>query len=210
MTGTRPIESVAIVLYEGFDELDAIGPYEVLENAAEAGADLDVALYTLEPAGRVTASHGLAVEPDSALDDLAFGDPDLVVVPGGGWTDGTEHGARAEVERGALPDAIAARHRDGATVVSVCTGGMILAAAGVLDGRPTTTHHGAIDDLRETAANVVDARVIDDSDVLTAGGVTAGLDLALWLVEREFGDDVAEMVASEMEYERRGEVYRGD
>ena len=57
---------------------------------------------------------------------------------------------------------------------------------------------------------MVDARVIDDSDVLTAGGVTAGLDLALWLVEREFGDDVAEMVASEMEYERRGEVYRGD
>ena len=161
MTETRPIKSVAIVLYEGFDE-------------------------------------------------LAFGDPDLVVVPGGGWTDGAEHGARAEVERGALPDAIAARHRDGATVVSVCTGGMILAAAGVLDGRPTTTHHGAIDDLRETAANVVDARVIDDSDVLTAGGVTAGLDLALWLVEREFGDDVAEMVASEMEYERRGEVYRGD
>jgi transcriptional regulator GlxA family with amidase domain len=210
MTGTRPIESVAIVLYEGFDELDAIGPYEVLENAAEAGADLDVALYTLEPAGRVTASHGLVVEPDSALDDLVVGDPDLVVVPGGGWTDGTEHGARAEVERGALPDAIAARHRDGATVVSVCTGGMILAAAGVLDGRPTTTHHGAIDDLRETAANVVDARVIDDSDVLTAGGVTAGLDLALWLVEREFGTDTAETVAREMEYERRGEVYRGD
>ena len=210
MTETRPVKSVAIVLYEGFDEPGAIGPHEVLENAAEAGADLDVALYTLEPAGRVTASHGLAVEPDSALDDLVVGDPDLVVVPGGGWTDGTEHGARAEVERGALPDAIAAWHRDGATVVSVCTGGMILAAAGVLDGRPTTTHHGAIDDLRETAANVVDARVIDDSDALTAGGVTAGLDLALWLVEREFGDDVAEMVASEMEYERRGEVYRGD
>ncbi|PSP71084.1 AraC family transcriptional regulator [Halobacteriales archaeon QH_9_66_26] len=210
MTETRPIKSVAIVLYEGFDELGAIGPHEVLENAAEAGADLDVALCTLEPADRVTASHGLVVEPDGALDELAFGDPDLVVVPGGGWTDGAEHGARAEVERGALPDAIAARHRDGATVVSVCTGGMILAAAGVLDGRPTTTHHGAIDDLRETAANVVDARVIDDSDVLTAGGVTAGLDLALWLVEREFGDDVAEMVASEMEDERRGEVYRGD
>ena len=158
----------------------------------------------------MTASHGLVVEPDSALDDLVVGDPDLVVVPGGGWTDGTEHGARAEVERGALPDAIAAWHRDGATVVSVCTGGMILAAAGVLDGRPTTTHNGAIDDLRETAADVTDARVVDDSDVLTAGGVTAGLDLALWLVEREFGDDVAEMVASEMEYERRGEVYRGD
>ena len=210
MTETRPIKSVAIVLYEGFDEPGAIGPYEVLENAAEAGADLDVALCTLEPAGRVTASHGLAVEPDSALNDLVVGDPDLVVVPGGGWTDGAEHGARAEVERGALPDAIAARHRDGATVVSVCTGGMILAAAGVLDGRPATTHHGAIDDLRETAANVVGARVIDDSDVLTAGGVTARLDLALWLVERGFGVDVAEMVASEMEYERRGEVYRGN
>ncbi|WP_049898497.1 DJ-1/PfpI family protein [Halococcus agarilyticus] len=209
MTETRPIESVAIALYEGFDELDAIGPYEVLENAAEAGADLDVALATLEPADRVTASHGLVVEPDGSLDDLA-GDPDLVVVPGGGWTDGAEHGARAEVERGALPDAVAERYRDGTAVASVCTGGMILAAAGVLDGRPATTHHGAIDDLRETAANVVDARVVDDGDVLTAGGVTSGLDLALWLVERELGADVVETVAREMEYERRGEVYRSD
>ena len=182
----------------------------MLENAAEAGADLDVALCTLEPADRVTASHGLVVEPDGALDELAFGDPDLVVVPGGGWIDGAEHGARAEVERGALPDAIAARHRDGAAVASVCTGGMILAAAGVLDDRPATTHHGAIGDLRETATNVVDARVVDDGDVLTAGGVTAGLDLALWLVERELDTDAADAVARGMEYDRRGEVYRGD
>jgi len=87
---------------------------------------------------------------------------------------------------------------------------MILAAAGVLDDRPATTHHGAIDDLRETAANVVDARVTDDGDVLTAGGVTSGLDLALWLVERDLGTDIAETVAREMEYERRGEVYRCD
>ncbi|WP_273835239.1 DJ-1/PfpI family protein [Halococcus sp. PRR34] len=209
MRSTHPIESIAIVLYEGFDELDAIGPYEVFENAAEAGADLDVGLCTLEPTNRVTASHGLVVEPDGALDDLAD-DPDLVVVPGGGWTDGAKHGARAAVERGDLPDAIAARHRNGASVASVCTGGMILAAAGVLDGRPATTHHGAINELRETAANVVDARVVDDGDVLTAGGVTSGLDLALWLVERDFGADTAETVAREMEYERRDEVYRAN
>ncbi|MGQ5517817.1 DJ-1/PfpI family protein [Halococcus saccharolyticus] len=209
MTSANPIESAAIVLYEGFDELDAIGPYEVFQNAAEAGADLDVALCTLEPADRVTASHGLVIEPDAAFDDLAA-DPDLVVVPGGGWNDGAEHGARAEVERGGLPDAIAERYRNGAAVASVCTGGMILAAAGVLDGRPATTHHGAIDDLYETAAEVIDARVVDDDDVLTAGGVTSGIDLALWLVERDLGTDTADTVAREMEYERRGEVYRAD
>ena len=87
---------------------------------------------------------------------------------------------------------------------------MILAAAGVLDDRPATTHHGAIDDLHGTAANVPDARVVDDSDVLTAGGVTAGLDLALWLVERELDTDAADAIARGMECDRRGEVYRGD
>lgn len=189
-----------VLLFDGFDELDAVGPYEVLSNAGERGADLTVETVTNEPAETVTASHGLRVQPDGVL-----GTPDLLVVPGGGWTDG---GARREYDAGVLPDAIAARHRDGATVASVCTGAMLLAGGGVLDGRPATTHHGAHADL-ERVTERVDARIVDDGDVLTAGGVTSGLDLALWIVEREFGRELADEVAWEMEYERRGEVHRG-
>ncbi|WP_254766457.1 DJ-1/PfpI family protein [Salinilacihabitans rarus] len=191
----------AIVLFDGFDELDAIGPYEVLANGARAGASLSVRLVTLEPTERVRASHGLRVEPDGVLDD-----PDLLVVPGGGWT-GDDGGVRRVVEDGALAERVADLHADGTTVASVCTGAMVLATAGVLDGRPAITHRDAVDDLADYA-DVTDARVVDEGDVLSAGGVTSGIDLALWLLEREFGPEVAERVAREMEHERRGEVVR--
>ncbi|WP_254546311.1 DJ-1/PfpI family protein [Halomarina pelagica] len=189
---------VQIVLYDGFDELDAVGPYEVFASAAALGAEIDVSLVTLDERGRVEASHGLRVEPDGVL-----ADPDLLVVPGGGWNDRSAEGAWTQVERGDLPEAIARLHADGTTLASVCTGGMILASAGVLDGRPAVTHAGALADLRETAAEVRAERVVDDGDVVTAGGVTSGLDLALHLVERLADAGIADRVATELEYERR-------
>ena len=123
---------VAIVLFDGFDELDAIGPFEVLREAARRG-----------------------------------------------------------------------------TVATVCTGGMIAAAAGLVAGRPAVTHHSALRDLEAAGAEVVRARVVDDGDLVTAGGVTSGLDLALRLVERHFGAELADAIADELEYERRGDVRRG-
>jgi transcriptional regulator GlxA family with amidase domain len=83
---------------------------------------------------------------------------------------------------------------------------MLLAEAGVTDGRRAVTHAGAIDELRDSGAEVVDARVVDDGDLLSAGGVTSGIDLALYVVEREFGREVADRVATVIEYERRYEV----
>lgn len=197
------VETVAIVLYDGFDELDAVGPYEVFETAANFGAELSADLCTLESTESVTASHGLEVTPQATLD----GSYDLLVVPGGGWNDRGEHGAWAEVQQGSLPEAVADHHASGTVVASVCTGGMIVAASGIADGRPATTHHGAIDDLRESGAEVVEARVVDDGDLLTAGGVTSGLDLALWIVERSNGEMIADQTARELEYERMGEVH---
>lgn len=194
---------IAILVYDGFDELDAIGPYEVFANAADAGADCSVSLRTIDPTETVTASHGLTIQPDGPLNAV---DPDLLVVPGGGWNDRSAAGAWSVAEDGTAPDRIRALHDDGVSVAGVCTGGMIVARAGVLDDRPAVTHAGALDDLRETAAEVVDARVVDDGDVLTAGGVTSGLDLAVHLVEREFGSEIADRVTTEMAYEPRGTV----
>ncbi|MFP4627820.1 MAG: DJ-1/PfpI family protein [Halobacteriales archaeon] len=197
--------NTAIVLFDGFDNLDAIGPFEVFSHAGAVGADIDVGLYTRTQREVVTSSHGLRIQPDGLLPR----DPDLVVVPGGGWGNRAERGAWAEAARGDLPEALARLHDDGATVASVCTGGMLLAEAGLTDGRPAVTHHGALDDLRESGAEVIEARVVDDGDLVTAGGVTSGIDLALHLVAREFSQDVATHVAGQMEYAPRGEVFEG-
>jgi len=196
--------NIEIVVYDGFDELDAIGPFEVLRNAATVVADLDVRLVGADGGGTVTASHGLRMLVDGGL----TGDADLVLVPGGGWNDGAEQGARAEAQRGELPRRLAELHDAGAHIGSVCTGGMILAAAGLTEGRPAVTHHGALDDLRASGAEVIDARVVDDGDLVTAAGVTSGIDLALHLVEREWGERLADGIAREMEFERDRRVWR--
>jgi transcriptional regulator GlxA family with amidase domain len=196
---------IEIVVYDGFDEVDAIGPYEVLRNAARIVEDLDVRLVGAHGPATVTASHGLRMVVEEGLS----GGADLVLVPGGGWNDpsGTG-GARAEHERGDLPRRLRELHAAGTRVGSVCTGAMLLAAAGLTDGRPAITHHRAIEDLRATGADVKDdARVVDDGDLLTAGGVTSGLDLVLHLAERYFGAEAALAAERELEYERRGTVW---
>jgi transcriptional regulator GlxA family with amidase domain len=197
---------IAVVVFDGFDELDAIGPLEVLRNAATmGGVDLSVELVALGGAAEVTGSHGLVVRTDGPLDPDGT---DLLVIPGGGWNDRGAQGAWAEAERGDLPAAVAAAHAAGAVVATVCTGAMLATAAGLTRGRPAVTHHVAIEELRAAGAEVVEARVVDDGDLVTAGGVTSGIDMALWLVERHFGAELAAEVAAEIEHPRHGEVWR--
>jgi transcriptional regulator GlxA family with amidase domain len=193
-----------VILYDGFDELDALAPWEVLDGVAKGVGGLDIALVSLDGTGPITASHGTVLQPHRALSER----PGLLIVPGGGWSDARAEGARAQVERGELPRAIAERHAAGTLVTSVCTGALLLAAAGLLEGRPAITHHSAIDDLEAAGARVVRSRVVDDGDIVTAAGVTSGLDLALWLVERLFGAPLAAAAERELEYERRGVVWR--
>jgi transcriptional regulator GlxA family with amidase domain len=189
----NPAMRIEILLYDGFDDLDAFGPYEVL-----TGAGLDTRFVTLEPCDAVTTSHGARVIPEGVL-----GDPDLVLVPGGGWSDRNAAGARAEAERGAIPEALARRHAAGGRVGSVCTGAMLLASAGLLRGRPAVTHHSAHDDLRAAGADVrEDERFVDDGDIVTAAGVTSGIDLALHLVSEARGERAAQAAAREIEWQR--------
>jgi transcriptional regulator GlxA family with amidase domain len=189
-----------VLVYDHFEELDALGPYNVLVKSG-----FDVALVTAEPTDRIEAAQGTTVVPHRELSEHV----ELLVVPGGPWTKRPPRGTWAEVQRGVLPPIIAARHANGATVASVCTGAFLLAAGGLLDGRPATTHHDDLDDLEGTAAQVIrDARVVDDGDIITAAGVTSGIDMGLWLAERHMGAEVADRVTADLEHRRDGKVWR--
>jgi transcriptional regulator GlxA family with amidase domain len=196
---------VQIIVFDGFDELDAIAPFEVLQTAAAMGADVQAELVTLDGSKEIIAAHGLRIQPEAKLGDQAL---DVLIVPGGGWGDRAKQGAWAEAQRGEIPAAIARLHQSGTTIASVCTGAMLVASAGLLKGRPAITHHVALEDLKASGAEIIHARVVDDGNIVTAGGVTSGLDLSLWLLERYLSPQVAFEVERELEYERRGVVWQ--
>jgi transcriptional regulator GlxA family with amidase domain len=197
---------IEIIVFDGFDELDALAPYEVLRTAQAYGADWDVALAGAAGAGTITAHHGLRLAVTEPL-----GHPDALIVPGGGWGQRAERGTWGEVQRGDLPARIAATAPGCAWVAAVCTGAMLLSAAGLTRGRPAITHHDAHADLAAAGAELIaDARVVDDGDLLTAAGITSGIDLALWIVEREAGGAIATRVAGQMEYQRSAAVWTRD
>jgi len=188
---------IDILLYDGFDELDAIGPYEVFQMAA-AEADLECRLVTAGVAELVTASHGLAIVPHGSYQSGA----DVLLVPGGTWVARGDVGAWAEYQRGEIPALLAQARADTPVMAGVCTGVLLLGAAGVLAKRPVATHHQARRDLVEFGSTVVAKRVVDSGDIVTCGGVTSGIDLALWLVERFFGARLAASIATTLEYQR--------
>jgi transcriptional regulator GlxA family with amidase domain len=193
-----------LLAFDGFEELDLVGPYEVLEVAAKSGAPFDVSLVTVDGPTMLTAAHGMVVEVQGRLSKK----PDVLVIPGGGWNARGKRGAWAEVHKKVVPQAIAALHGQGTVIASVCTGAMLVAAAGLAAGRVMATHYAALDDLKAAGAEVVRARVVDDGDIISAGGVTSGLDLALYLVERFSSPAIAVRVEESIEYERRGAVWK--
>lgn len=196
MTSTARVE---IVVFDGVEELDALGPYEVFSVARQAGADLEVRLVTYKDqvVDRIRAAHGLVFHPQGRLDE----DADVVVVPGGGWSSRADRGAWQVAEEGTLPEQLARLYRRGTMILaSVCTGGMLLARAGVLQGRRAITHADAVDELAASGARVVQARVVDDDDLVSAGGVTSGIDLALHLIERLAGPEARAATEREIEY----------
>ena len=197
----RSVSSVRvdIVVYDGLDEMDALGPLEVLRSAAAAGAEVDARLVTHVEQPHVKGAYGLTFTPDGVWEPSAS---EIVLVPGGGWAARAPVGAWGEYERGDLLPLLARAARSARIVMGVCTGTMLLAHAGVVGSRRAATHHTAWSDLEATGAQLVKDRVVDDGDLITSGGVTSGIDLALWLLERECTAELAERVAWRMEYER--------
>ncbi|MGP0101830.1 MAG: DJ-1/PfpI family protein [Solirubrobacteraceae bacterium] len=182
--------NIAIVLYDRFTALDAIGPYEVLGRLPGAS----VAFVAAE-AGPVRTDNGmLTVIAERSLEQAPR--PDVVLVSGGPG----EVAARAG---GATLDWLREADRTSTWTTSVCTGSLILAAAGLLDGRRATSHWLAMEELRRLGAEPVEERVVFDGKLVTAAGVSAGIDMALTLAARIAGDAVAQAIQLGIEYDPR-------
>ena len=191
---------VGIVIFPDVEVLDFCGPYEVFsavrlhEKQRRQEPSPFQAIMIAERKDAVIAAGGLAVLPDHTLTDCP--PLDILVVPGG-W------GVRREIRNERIVSWIAERGRQVRTLASVCTGSMLLGKAGLLDGKRATTHWRSIDWLRDSFPNVTvldDTRVVEDGHVITSAGISAGIDMALTVVTRQFGEDIARATARHMEY----------
>lgn len=183
-------EQVAMLLYPGFTALDLVGPHYFF--ACMMGASLH--LVTPGPhLGPVASDLGLAIAPTATIDDIPA-ELDVLFVPGG--TEGTLR----VMQSPRLVDWVADRGSRAKHVTSVCTGSMILAKAGLLDGRRATSHWATLPVLADFGATPVNERVVRDGNVLTGAGVSAGLDFAIALVEQLRGRNYAEALVLQAEY----------
>ncbi len=204
-----------VVLFDGFDPLDVIAPFEVLAAGSDAvGGELVVERVAGEgPRTVISGTRGLALTATSTLDPTK---PGYLVVPGAsGPVEGDpDEGAETIpvlLARFAATDTMRvigqALANPEVTVAAVCGGSLALAMAGRIEGRNAVTHVLGMYVLEATGVNAVRARVVDDGNLVTAGGVTSGLDLGLYLLERQYGPKVARAVETLFEYERRGTVW---
>jgi transcriptional regulator GlxA family with amidase domain len=184
--------TVTILIFDDVELLDVAGPFEVFSVAGREGAfDVQTVAETTNP---IRTRGGLTVTPDMPLQDASAAD--VLVVPGG-------QGARTAMHRDAVLDWVRTGAETAEIVLSVCTGAFILAQAGLLSGCTVTTHHSVLDRLAELApdaAVVDDQRFVDNDAIVTAAGISAGIDAALHVVGRLCGSAHAAATARHMEY----------
>jgi transcriptional regulator GlxA family with amidase domain len=179
---------IAILIFDRLTALDAVGPYEVLSRLP--GAELS--FVAKEPGPKRTDTDRLALSADLAIADVP--DPDIVLVPGG-------EGNRPLMRDAEVLDWLRTAHQGSTWTTSVCTGALVLAAAGILDGLRATTHWAFRDVLTEFGAEPVAERVVTDGKVITAAGVSAGIDMALQLAAYDVGEEFAQAVQLGIEYD---------
>jgi transcriptional regulator GlxA family with amidase domain len=179
---------VAYLLYDRFTALDITGPHDVLNSVPG-----NESIFVAEEAGPIrNESDTLSLVADASLDEVPS--PDIVVVPGG-------FGNRMLLEHEPLHEWIRGVHETSTWTTSVCTGSLLLAAAGLLDGAPATTHWLARDVLAELGAKPVPDRIVEHGKIITAAGVSSGIDMALELVTKINGKEVAQAVQLGIEYD---------
>jgi transcriptional regulator GlxA family with amidase domain len=190
------VRNIGILLFDNVDELDAVGPWEVLSFWCQRFPEDGWAATTFSRDGAmVTAAKGLRMTPDRAYADLP--DLDVLVYPGG-------LGARQHVTVEEQLDWVREQREKVPVMASVCTGALVFAAAGLLTGRPATTHWRSLDRLSELDGSITvrpDDRFVDDGDIVTSAGISAGIDMALHLVKRFAGAERARQVRRGIQYD---------
>ena len=197
---------VAILMFDHVEVLDFCGPFEVFSVTGRRDGAGDFDAFTVAEKSPVLARNQLSVNPHFVFPDCPR--PDIVVVPGGGGYDaqGNPFGSRREMNNRAVLDWLQKVCGEAEIVLSVCTGALILARAGLLTGLNATTHHLSLTALEQVAPQttvLADQRVVDNGKIITAAGISAGLDAALHVVARLFGVTKARETATYMEYEWR-------
>jgi putative intracellular protease/amidase len=180
--------NVAIPIFDRVTALDAVGPYEVLSRLPGA----TVHFIAHEPGPKRTENGMLALNADSTFDELT--DPEVIVFPGG-------FGTRALMEDETVLNWVRRAHETSEWTTSVCTGSLVLAAAGILDGLEATTHWLVLDGLRPFGVTPVERRVVEQGKVITAAGVSSGIDMALGLAAKIAGEDLAQAIQLGIEYD---------
>ena len=187
---------IGVALFDGAEELDWAGPWEVLAAWAHQWPDDGVRVFTLARENRqITCAKGLRVLPDKTWETAP--PLDVLVYPGG-------RGTRAELRDEAVLDWIRGLSGSGTVLASVCTGSLVLAAAGLLDGKPATTHWQSLELLPTLGTDIEvrpEDRFVDNGQVITAAGVSAGIDMALHLVARLHSPERAREVRRYIQYD---------
>jgi transcriptional regulator GlxA family with amidase domain len=179
---------IAIYLFDGITALDAVGPYEVLQRLP----GVEVKFVAAQAGPQRTDTRSLALVADYAREDVTS--PDILLVPGG-------YGTRPLMGDTALLEWLQAVHRTTTWTTSVCTGSLLLAAAGLLDGLDATTHWLSLDTLSHFGARPTPQRVVEQGKIITAAGVSSGIDMALTLAQRIAGDATAQSIQLMIEYD---------
>lgn len=198
------MKSVAIVLFDDVEVLDFAGPFEVFSVTGRRKIGRPFSVFTVAERSPVTARNHLVITPTHTFDDCP--PCDFFLIPGGGGYDpeGRPFGSRKEMNNPTMLDWIRNRAVDAQLVMSVCTGALILGRAGMLEDQEATTHYLAMDTLRSVSPRIrvaTEKRWTDNGKVITSAGVSAGIDMALYVVARLQGDEVAAETAAYMQYD---------
>ncbi|MDR3592579.1 MAG: DJ-1/PfpI family protein [Negativicutes bacterium] len=184
--------TIGILIFPQVEELDFVGPFEVLNYVNKIQPDSTNILLVAETIDPIRAFNGMRIIPDVTLKDCP--PLDIVLTPGG-------KGRLAAMKSVAIINFIQKRIKTAKYVTSVCTGAFLLAEAGLLTGKKATTYHTAFPELESYSVQVISSKVVQDGNIITSGGVSSGLELGFYLLKELFGSSISQEVARKIEYE---------
>ena len=200
----QKVRNVAILIFNDVEVLDFAGPFEVFSITGKRDGSDPFNVYTVAETSPILARNSLSINPHYTLGNCP--QPDILLVPGGGGyhADGTPYGTRKEIDNQPLLNWIEQQSQRTEKLLSVCTGALLLAKIGLLEGKLATTHQGAIAQLTEmlSAEQVYPAaRIADNDSIILSGGISAGIDMSLYVVAKLLGLESATETAKYMEYD---------